>query len=212
MGILDSLAKWSGWTKILRYRIVFGVDSVVGVYVEPCVAQIMGPDYIRLWASYEAKIILNLGFPKNLSAMMALTSVAKVLETDITPDTDCFQRAGFNDVIRFVHEVPTSGTVFTGDFFAKGSLERTINTYFPLRVIEQQIVYSGLALMQYAILMNRSDTMTLDILTKTARNFVTLYVEVDMGLRAGGLQAAAEIPTLAYTQALFSTPDENANC
>ena len=195
MGILDSLA---GRTKVLGYRIVFGADNVVGVHVEPSVAQIPGPDYIRLWASYEAKIIFNLGFPKNLSAMMALGSVAKVSETDITPDTDCFQRAGFNDVIRFVHEAPTSGTVFTGDFFAKGSLERMIKTHFPLRATEQQVVYSGLALMQYAILMNRSDTETLDVFTKTARNFVALY-ETGMGV---GLQAVARITTLAYMQAI----------
>lgn len=195
MGILDSLA---GRTKVLGYRIVFGGDNVVGVHVELSVAQIPGPDYIRLWASYEAKIIFNLGFPKNLSAMMALGSVAKVSETDITPDTDCFQRAGFNDVIRFVHEVPTSGTVFTGDFFAKGSLERMIKAHFPLRATEQQVVYSGLSLMQYAILMNRNDAETLDILTKTARNFVALY-ETGMGV---GLQAVAQVPTLAYMQAI----------
>lgn len=195
MGILNFL---TGRTKVLRYKIVFGADNVVGVGVEPRVAQIPGPDYIRLWASYEAKIIFNLGFPKNLSGMIALSSVAKVTETDITADTDCFQRAGFNDVIRFVHEVPTSGTVFTGDFFAKGSLERTIKTHFPLRGTEQQVVYSGLALMQYAILMNHSDTETLDVLTKTARNFVALY-KTGMGV---GLRAVAQIPTLAYMQAI----------
>ena len=195
MGILDALA---GRTKVLRYRIVFGADNTVGVHIEPYVPEIPTPNYVRLWVSYEAKIIFNLGFPNNLSAMMALDSVGKVSEIDITAETDCFERADFADVIRFVDQVPTSGTTFTGEFYAKGSLDRTIKTHFPTRSTEQQVVYSGLALMQYAILMNRSDAEALDVLTKTARNFVILY-ESNMG---GGIQSVAQIPTLAYMQAI----------
>ncbi|MFQ5662353.1 MAG: hypothetical protein ACE5HL_00775 [Terriglobia bacterium] len=195
MGILEAL---TGRTKVLRYRIVFGADKIVGVHVEPCVPQIPGPEYIRLWASYEAKTIFNLGFPGNLSATMALGSVAKVADKAITADTDCFQRAHLADAIQFAHKVPTSGTTFTGELYAKGSLERTIKTHFPMRITEQQVVYSGLALMQYAISINRTDDETLDVLTKTARNFLALY-ESGMG---GGVESVVQIPTLAYMQAI----------
>ncbi len=195
MGFLEAL---TGRTKVLRYRIVFGPGNVVGVHVEPCVPEIPGPDYIRLWASYEAKIIFNLGFPGNLSATMALGSVAKVADEAIAADTDCFERADLADVMTFTPEVPAFGTTFTGEFYAKGSLERTIKTHFPLRITEQQVVYSGLALLQYAINTNRDDDETLDVLTKTARNFVALY-EAGMG---GGLQSVVQIPTLAYMQAI----------
>jgi hypothetical protein len=195
MGILEAL---TGRTRVLRYRIVFGAGNIVGVHIQPCVPQIPGPDYVRLWASYEAKIIFNLGFPGNLSATMALGSVAKVADKAITADTDCFERADLADVIQFAHELPTSGTTLTGEFYAKGSLERTIKTHFPMQMTEQQVVYSGLALMQYAISINRSDEEKLDVLTKTARNFVALY-ESGMG---GGVQSVVQIPTLAYMQAI----------
>lgn len=195
MGILDVLA---GRTKILEYRIVFGAENVVGVDTKTCVPKIPGPDYVRLWACYEAKIIYNLGFPKNMSAMMALGSIAKIAETEILADTDCFLRANLDDVIRFTREVPISGTIFTGEFFAKGSLERTIKTHFPVRGTEQQVVFSGVALMQHAILMNREDVETLDVLTKTVRNFVDLY---GSGM-IGGVQSVVQIPTLAYLKAI----------
>jgi hypothetical protein len=52
--------------------------------------------------------------------------------------------------------------------------------------------------MQYAISINRSDEEKLDVLTKTARNFVALY-ESGMG---GGVQSVVQIPTLAYMQAI----------
>ena len=90
MGILEAI---TGHTKVLRYRIVFGAGNIVGVHIQPCVPKIPGPDYIRLWASHEAKMIYNLGFPGNPSATMALGSVEKVAAKAITADTDCFDRA-----------------------------------------------------------------------------------------------------------------------
>ena len=195
MGILEAL---TGRKRVLRYRIVFGAGNIVGVDIEPCVPRIPGPDYIRLWASYEAKIIFNLGYPENISATIALGSVAKVADKAITADTNCFERANVADVIQFAHEVPTSGTTFTGEFYAKGSLERTIKTHFPMRTTEQQMVYSGLALMQFAININRSDDDRLDVLTKTGRNFVDLY-----NSGAGeGIQSVVQIPFLAYMKAI----------
>ena len=196
MGILDTLA---GWTKVLQYRIVFGSDGTVGVHIGPWQPEIPGTEYVRLWASYEAKIIYNLGFPKNVSSLMALNSVSKVSEIDITADTDCFERADFADVIQFAHEVPASGTTFTGEFYAKGSLKRMIKAHSPIRgATEQQVVFSGLAFMQYAILVNRSDAGALDLLSKTSRNFVALY-ESGMG---EGITSVAQVPYLAYMQAI----------
>jgi hypothetical protein len=195
MGILENLL---GRTKILRYQVAFGSNKTVGVNIEPCVPEILGPEYIHLWASYEAKIIFNLGFPNNLSAMMALGTISKVAEKKIGADTDCFERADLTDVIRFSNEIPKKEINFTGEFYAKGSLERLIKTHFPVQGTEQQVVYSGLALMQYAINMNMNDSETLDVLTKTAQNFVALY-ESGMG---GSLQSVIQIPTLAYMQAI----------
>ena len=196
MGIMEAV---SGHTKVLGYRIVFGAGNLVGVHIQPLVPKIPGRDYVRLWASHTAKTVFNLGFPRNLSAMMALDSVARVADEAITADTDCFERANLADVCQFAYEVPTSGTTFTGEFYAKGSLKRFVKTHLPMRGTEQQMVFSGLALMQYAININCSNDEALDVLTKTARNFVALY-ESGMG---EGVRAVVEIPTFAYMQAIM---------
>ena len=62
MGILEAL---TNRRRVLRYRIVFGAGNIVGVHIQPYVPKIPGSDYIRLWASHEAKMIYNLGFPGN---------------------------------------------------------------------------------------------------------------------------------------------------
>ena len=195
MGLLNALADRK---KVLTYEIIFGAKSDVGVRVQPLVPVVPGPDYIRLWVSYQAKIIYSLGFPKNNSAIICVGSVAKVVERDLDPGTDCFQRANFADVMRFAPQPPATGVKFTGEFYAKGSLERTIQTHFPLRASEQQVVYSGLALMQYAISMNQLDSEALRVLTATARYLVDLY-QSGMG---EGVASVVQIPTLAYMRAI----------
>ena len=73
MGILEAL---TNRRRVLRYRIVFGAGNIVGVHIQPYVPKIPGSDYIRLWASHEAKMIYNLGFPGNpcASRMIPLES------------------------------------------------------------------------------------------------------------------------------------------
>jgi len=177
---------------------VFGTGRDVGVRVRRLVPQVPGPDYVRLWACYQAKIVYNLGYPQNLSAMMALGSVAKVVAKDIDAAADCFQRADLADVARFVLDAPATGTVFTGEFYAKGSLDRRIKTYFPAQMSEQEVVYSGLALMQHAVVVNRADADSLRVLTETARHLLALY---EAGA-AVGLAAVVQVPTVAYMRAL----------
>lgn len=195
MGLLEAL---SGRKKILTYELAFGDAGEVGVRVTPQLAEVPRPEDIRLWAFYQAKIIYNLGYPDSVSATIALGSVAKVVQFDIQPDTDCFERANLSDVARFVHGLPLGGVRFTGEFYAKGAIERVIQTHFPLRATEQQVVYSGLALLQHAVSVNRADPESLAVLTRTGRNFLSLY---ESGF-ARGITALVEVPTLAYLQAI----------
>ena len=90
MGFFESL---SGRKKILSFEIDFDDNNNVGVNVSKDVPMIQAPDYIRLWACYEAKIIYNLGYPQNASANVAVGSIAKVVETDINENTNCFKKA-----------------------------------------------------------------------------------------------------------------------
>ena len=195
MGVLDALF---GRTKVLEFAITFDENNNVGVNIFACVPEIPGPDFIRLWASYEAKIIYSLGFPKNISALMALGSVGKVAEKEIDEKTDCFKRATIDDVVNYVTDPPTVGTKFTGEFYAKGSFDRMIQTHLPSGGTEQQIVFSGLALMQYAINVNSKDKEALKVLRDTAVNFVMLY-EGGMGK---GISAISEVPKYAYMKAI----------
>jgi len=195
LGIIDVIF---GRTKILEFAITFDNKNNVGVNISPFVPEILGPDFIRLWASYEAKIIYSLGFPKNMSALMALGSVGKVAGSDINKKTNCFKRAKIDDVVNYVTDSPTVGTIFTGEFYAKGSFDRLIQTHFPIGGTEQQIVYSGLALMQYAINVNSEDKEALKVLKDTAVNFVMLY-EGGMGK---SISAISEIPKYAYMKAI----------
>ena len=66
------------------------------------------------------------------------------------------------------------------------------------------IVYSGIALMQYCININKDDKFALDILTKIARNFLALY-EAGMG---SGISDIAQISQTAYLEAVGALPEE----
>jgi len=195
MGFLETL---SGRKKVLSFEIIFDDKNNVGVNVNKNVPVVPTPDYIRLWACYEAKMIYNLGYPNNISATMAIGAMAKIVKIDINENTDCFQKANLDDVIRYIPNISKGNIKFTGEFYAKGSIERTIKTWLPLRVTEQQAVYSALALMQYAISIARDDKECLDVFTKTARNMIKLY-ESGMGV---GIASIVQVPTLAYMQAI----------
>lgn len=195
MGFLEIL---SGRKKVLSFEIIFGDNNKVGVTVNKNVTIIPSPDYIRLWACYEAKMIYNLGYPNNVSANMAIGAMAKIMESDINENTNCFRRANLDDVIEYTPDIVKGNIKFKGEFYAKGSIERTIKTWLPQRGSEQQAVYSALALMQYAISMTRDDKECLEVFTKTARNMVVLY-ESGMGV---GVASVVQIPTLAYMQAI----------
>jgi hypothetical protein len=195
MGFLESL---SGRKKVLSFEIIFDEDNKVGVKVNKNVPMISTPDYIRLWACYEAKMVYNLGYPNNVSANVAIGALIKIIENDIQEDTDCFQKANFDDVIQYNPSMLKGNIKFTGEFYAKGSFGRNIKTWLPSKGTEQQAVYSTLALMQYAISMTRDDKACIEVFTKTARNMIKLY-ESGAGV---GMPSIVQFPTIAYMQAI----------
>ena len=195
MGFLKTL---SGRKKVLSFEIIFDDNDKVGVNANKNVSVIPIPDYVRLWASYEAKMIYNLGYPNNVSANMAIGAIAKIVASDINENTNCFQKANLDDVIQYAPNILKGNIKFRGEFYAKGSIERTIKTWLPMRGTEQQAVYSALALMQYAISITRNDKECLDVFTKTARNMIKLY-ESGAG---EGIASIVHVPTLAYMQAI----------
>ena len=194
MGLLNFL----NGKKILSYNILFDYNNKVAVNIKKEVSTVPTPEYIRLWAFYQAKIIYNLGYPNNLSATMSLVSLSKIIEKDIYSNTDCFKRANLDDVVQYSDRYISPIIKFDGEFLAKGSVNRSINTHFPMQSTEQEVVYSGIALMQYCININKIDKYALDVLTNTARNFLALY-EAGMG---SGVSDIAQIPQTAYLEAI----------
>lgn len=87
MGFLET---FSGRKKVLSSEIIFDDNNKVGVNVNKNVPIIPTPDYIRLWACYEAKMIYNLGYPNNLSTNVAIGAMTKIVESDINENTNCF--------------------------------------------------------------------------------------------------------------------------
>ncbi len=200
MGLLNFLTG----KKILSYKIFFDQNNKVAVNIKKEVSTVPTPEYIRLWAFYQAKIIYNLGYPNNLSATMSLGSLSKIIEMDIDSNTDCFKRANLDDVIQYSDKFISPITKYDGEFFAKGSVNRSIKTYFPIQSTEQEVVYSGIAIMQYCININKDDKYALDVLTKTARNLLALY-KTGMG---SGISAIAQIPQAAYLNAIGALSEE----
>jgi len=191
--------------KILSYKILFDYNNKVAVNTKKEVSTVPTPEYIRLWAFYQAKIIYNLGYPNNLSATMSLESLFKIVEEDIDSNTDCFKRANLDDLMQFSNRFISPTTQFDGEFFAKDSINRSIKTRFPMQSSEQKVVYSGIALMQYCINMNKNDKNVLDVITKTARNLFLLFYEVGMGSEIFDI---VKIPQTAYLEAIGALSEE----
>ena len=200
MGLLDFL----NGKKILSYKIFFDQDNKVAVNIKKEVSTVPTTEYIGLWAFYQAKIIYNLGYPNNMSAIMSLGSLSKIIEKEIDSNTDCFKRANLDDVVQYSDRFISPITKFDGEFFAKDSVNRLIKTHFPMQSSEQEVVYSGIALMQYCININKKDKYALDVFTKTARNFLELY-KFGMG---SGISDIARIPQTAYLEAIGALPEE----
>jgi len=195
MGIIETL---SGRKRVLSFEIIFDDNNNVGVSVNKNVSMVPTPDYIRLWACYESKMIYSLGYPNNISADMAIGAMAKIAKIDIDENTNCFKLANLDDVIQYIPNIPEGNIKFKGEFYAKGSIERTIKTWLPLHGTEQQVVYSALALMQYVISMSRDDKECLNVLTKTARNMIKLYKSG----KGVGVSSIVQVPLLAYMEAI----------
>lgn len=191
--------------KILSYKIFFDQDNKVAVNIKKEVPTVPMSEYIRLWAFYQTKIIYNLGYPNNLSANMSLESLFKIVEEDIDSNTDCFERANLDDVMQFSDRFISPNTQFDGEFFAKDSINRSIKTHFSMQSSEQEVVYSGIALMQYCININKNDKSVLDVITKTARNLYLMFYEAGMG---SGISNIDQISQTAYLEAIGELSEE----
>jgi len=208
MGLLNLLNLLLGKTKIISYEILFGDNNEIAVNTTKHISSVSSPEYIRLWATYTSKIIFNLGGLANLSTKILLGALEKITQKDLTINSNCFKEAEMDDAIKYVKTIDNVVSKFTGDFYAKGSTLRTINTKFPLRLTEQMAIYSSIALMRYSIVQQDKDKEllqeSLEVFTKTIQNLVSLYESRIFE----GLKAMTHIPHAAYLKAIGAIPEE----
>lgn len=195
MGFLEKL---SGKTKVLEFKIIFDENNCVGVQENRFLSVVQFPDYVRLWASYQAKIIYNLGFPNNISSNMSIQALSKIVKNDLEENTNCFFEADYDDIIQYLPNIKKGNIAYKGEFYAKGKMERSVKTWLPKNGTEQQAVYSALALMQYSISILSDEKDVLDVFTKTARNMLELY-KTEVGV---GVTSVLQVPNIAYLQAI----------
>lgn len=195
MGLIETL---TGKTKLLEFKIIFDENDNVGVIEQSILPNIQSPDYIRLWASYQAKMIYNLGFPNNTSSIMAIEALSKIVENDIEENTNCFLETDFDDVIQYLPNLERGIVTFRGEFYSIGKTKRSVKTWLPNNGTEQQAVYSALALMQYSISTLYDQRDVLEVFTKTVRNMIELY-NTNKGV---GLASVLQVPNFAYLKAI----------
>ena len=161
-------------------------------------------EYIYLSAFYQAKIIYNLGYPKNKNAVLSLDLLEKVVKRGLGKQTDCFQEAAIQPSIKY--EEPEPPVIrYRGAFYAKGFYTRAIKTKFPSKVDESWVLYSAIAMIQHALRKQRTENQ-LEILADTVRGIVTCY-KSGSGYSVSSIR---DIPMAAFSEALDMAKERRA--
>lgn len=182
-----------GRATILTYEILFDDQDRVTVKVEVKTLPVK-QEYMRLYGLYLAKIIYNFGGPSQQSALIMLDFLQKIVNEKITASTDCFKLATVDDAIKYSDNINKAITRISGDFYGWKNGNRSITTNFPLNITEQQTVFGGLALMQFAINENKEDKNNLIIFQKMCEGMLDLY---SSGL-GGNIGDISTIPNSAF--------------
>lgn len=204
MGLLSFL---SGKTHLFSYEINMNLDNTLCVKVNPLIPGLSNHEYLRLWAFYQCKVMYNLGYPNNSTANYLRIILQKIISRKFDINTDCFERVNLSDVISYSDQCMNPKISLTGEFYAKDSSNRLINTNFPLKITEQQVLYSSIGLLQYAINRCLKAQDELDI----ARKIIYFLL---MGFDSGNTDLRSMtslIPEKSYTYALSTDAKELFN-
>lgn len=195
-----------GWTEVLRFRITFTTSGDVFVNVSPTAAVAPTPEFIRLWACYLAKTVHTLGGPTSVHAKLLQTWLHTILTSE---PRDLFSGAPLFDLLQMSHLVRyagsnanVSGVTFSGEYYAKGSSARMVQTQVPAGMTAGQALHSIIALMQHALAVVSKDKDDARLLLRTAVNACVLLAE-----GPDDDQSVLNIGNVAYMQALLQADD-----
>lgn len=207
MGLFDFL---SPKKELMSYEIVFNSDNNISVKVNVTTPHISNHEYIRMWAFYNSRIIYNLGYPHNETANQLIILLYRIILTRLEPNTNCFERAGLLNKIRYSEELTIPDLRFIGQFGYKNPATRIINMNFPIHIKEQQVIYSSIGLLQYVINVCSNNIEELNLLYKVIFFLLAGY---SSDYRTDIRTMIHTLPELAFRQALntdINTVLENA--
>jgi len=160
-----------GKSKVLSFKILFSNKNEVSVHVKPEFQTLDLFEYSRFWAYYSSKILWNLGFSEERNPYVSkyLESIQRIACDDFKNKIDCFKIAGLKDDISYVNHCYSIISQYEGSFYKKGN-DRFIITKFPLKITEDQVIFSGIAILQYIINITKGNN-NLKMLKNITNNF-----------------------------------------
>lgn len=160
-----------GKSKVLSFKILFSNKNEVSVHVKPEFQTLDLFEYSRFWAYYSSKILWNLGFSEERNPYVSkyLESIQRIACDDFKNKIDCFKIAGLKDDISYVNHCYSIISQYEGSFYKKGN-DRFIITKFPLEITEDQVIFSGIAILQYIINITKGNN-NLKMLKNITNNF-----------------------------------------
>lgn len=187
-----------GWTEVLRFRITFTTSGDVFVNVSPTAAVAPTPEFIRLWACYLAKTVHTIGGPTSAHAKLLQTWLHTIL-TSQTSGTPLFDLLQMSHLVRYAgSNASVSGVTFAGEYYAKGSSARMVQTQVPAGMTAGQALHSIIALMEHALAVVSNDKDDTRLLLRTVLNTYILLAE-----GPDDDQSVLNIGNVAYVQAVL---------
>jgi hypothetical protein len=191
--------------ELLTYEIHFAADGRVAAAVRPSVPSVPPHEHIRLWASYAARTIFNLGGIQKDGAQVVLHTIQAIAAHGIAPDTDYFTLGSPAHRLRRAASVATPAATFHGVFYAYRHLEesgRMITTLFPPHPPRPYTLHAGTALLHAAIAANRADPGALETIGRVAENLGALYSEQLATRQRNHVADLVHLPASAYQAAI----------
>jgi len=192
MGFMDILLRRR---HLLSYKLVFDSNGRISVEVYPSTPSLPGHEYIRLWTYFYTETMRVLNYPENITTLLSLATLEKIVNEPFDVLTDCFDRAGLSDNVRYTEEAIAGDILLTGDFYSKG-LRRILAAQFPAGITDNFAVYGGVGLLQYSINRCDKDSDGLRIAHNTVENLMFLF--------KAGNNAIDSFPDTAYALAAGS--------
>ncbi|OPY78566.1 MAG: hypothetical protein A4E64_00839 [Syntrophorhabdus sp. PtaU1.Bin058] len=171
MGFIDILLRRR---HLLSYRLVFDSNGRISVNVSPSTPSLPDHEYIRLWSYFYTESMRVLNYPENITALLSLATLEKIVDKPFDALTDCFDRAGLSDNLHYTEEAVPGDIVLTGDFYSK-DMRRILAAQFPAGISDNFAVYGGVGLLQYSINRCRENSDDLRIVHNTVENLIFLF-------------------------------------